>query len=49
MTLTGNIVDGRGTVEWVDLNGDLITVPVSASPLRRALEAASLLTVCSSA
>ena len=32
MTLTGNIVDGRGTVEWVDLNGDLITVPVSASP-----------------
>jgi hypothetical protein len=32
MTLTGNIVDGRGTVEWVDLNGDPITVPVSASP-----------------
>ena len=32
MKLTGNIVNGSGTVEWVDLNGDLITVPVSASP-----------------
>jgi len=32
MTLTGNIANGSGTVEWVDLNGDLITVPVSASP-----------------
>ena len=32
MTLTGNIINGRGTVEWVDLQGNLITVPVSASP-----------------
>ena len=32
MTLTGNIVNGRGTVEWVDLKGDLITVQVSAAP-----------------
>lgn len=31
MTLTGNVVNGRGTVEWVDLNGDLITVQVNAS------------------
>ena len=31
MTLTGNIVNGRGTVEWVDLNGDLNIVQVSAS------------------
>jgi hypothetical protein len=32
MTLRGAIVDGRGTVEWVDLNDKLITVPVFASP-----------------
>ncbi len=31
MTLTGNIVNGSGIVEWVDLNGDLITVRVTAS------------------
>ena len=31
MTLTGDIVNGSGTVQWVDLNGDLIIVQVTAS------------------
>ncbi|MDG2046191.1 MAG: CotH kinase family protein [Halioglobus sp.] len=31
MTLTGNIVDGKGIVEWVDLSGELITVQVDAA------------------